>query len=84
MPEQKTPGKQPPEPSYEEAREQLVDVVRRLEQGGEGLEESIALWERGEELAKLCQTRLDGARTRLESAIRSREANDPPAADDEQ
>ncbi|MCW2759070.1 MAG: Exodeoxyribonuclease small subunit [Nocardioidaceae bacterium] len=55
--------------SYEEAREQLVEVVRRLEQGGEGLAESIALWERGEELAGVCQTWLDGARKRLDEVI---------------
>lgn len=52
-------------PSYELAREELVDVVRRLEGGGTTLEESLALWERGEELARICQTWLDGARARL-------------------
>jgi exodeoxyribonuclease VII small subunit len=58
-----------PEPSYEEAREELVDVVRRLESGGTSLEESLALWERGEWLAQVCQQWLDGARQRLEAAV---------------
>jgi exodeoxyribonuclease VII small subunit len=57
------------QPSYEEAREELVDVVRRLESGGTDLEESLALWERGEKLAQICQGWLDGARERLDAAI---------------
>lgn len=56
-------------PSYEEAREELLDVVRRLETGGSTLEESLALWERGEELARVCQEWLDGARQRLDAVI---------------
>lgn len=56
-------------PSYEEAREELIEVVRTLEQGGTTLEESLALWERGEALAKVCQDWLDGARTRLDAAM---------------
>ncbi len=55
-------------PSFEQARDELADVVRRLEAGGTTLEESLALWERGEELAKVCQTWLDDARTRLDAA----------------
>jgi exodeoxyribonuclease VII small subunit len=55
--------------SYEEAREELVEVVRRLESGGTDLEESLALWERGERLAEVCQRWLDGARQRLDAAI---------------
>ena len=55
--------------SYEEAREELVEVVRRLESGGTDLEESLALWERGEHLATVCQRWLDGARERLDAAI---------------
>jgi exodeoxyribonuclease VII small subunit len=54
-------------PSYEQAREELIEVVRSLEQGGTSLAESLALWERGEELAKICQTALDGARARLDA-----------------
>lgn len=56
-------------PSYEEARAELVEVVQRLEAGGTTLEESLALWERGERLATLCQEWLDGARQRLDAAI---------------
>jgi exodeoxyribonuclease VII small subunit len=57
-----------PEISYEQAREELVEVVRKLEAGGTTLEESLALWERGEELAAICQQWLDGARKRLAEA----------------
>jgi exodeoxyribonuclease VII small subunit len=60
---------QPPELSYEEAHEELVEVVRRLESGGTGLEDSLALWERGERLATICQQWLDGARQRLDAAL---------------
>jgi len=56
-------------PSYEEAREELIEVVRTLEAGGTTLEESLALWERGEALAKVCQQWLDGARQRLDDAM---------------
>jgi exodeoxyribonuclease VII small subunit len=56
-------------PSYEAAREELAEVVRRLEQGGATLEESLALWERGEQLAATCQEWLDGARARLDAAL---------------
>jgi exodeoxyribonuclease VII small subunit len=54
--------------SYEQAREELVEVVRKLEAGGTTLEESLALWERGEELTATCQRWLDGARERLANA----------------
>jgi exodeoxyribonuclease VII small subunit len=53
---------------YEEARDALVDVVRRLEAGGVTLEESLALWERGEALATRCEQWLAGARARVEAA----------------
>lgn len=53
---------------YEAARAELEDVVRRLEAGGIALEESLALWERGEALAVVCQQWLDGARSRLAAA----------------
>ncbi|MCW2852753.1 MAG: Exodeoxyribonuclease small subunit [Nocardioides sp.] len=56
-------------PSYEAAREELLDVVRRLETGGTTLEESLALWERGEQLATICQEWLDGARKRLDEVL---------------
>ena len=54
--------------SYEEARDELAKVVATLEAGGVGLEESLKLWERGEELAAICQQWLDGARAKLEAA----------------
>ncbi|MEX3103404.1 exodeoxyribonuclease VII small subunit [Streptomyces sp. V2] len=54
---------------YEQARDELIDVVRRLEAGGTSLEESLALWERGEELAKVCRRWLEGARARLDAAL---------------
>lgn len=56
-------------PGYEQARDELVEVVRRLEAGGTTLEESLALWERGEELAKVCRRWLEGARARLDAAL---------------
>jgi exodeoxyribonuclease VII small subunit len=54
--------------SYEQARAELATVVERLEAGGTSLEESLALWERGERLADVCQSWLDGARERLDRA----------------
>lgn len=59
--------------SYEQARDELVEVVRRLEAGGATLEESLALWERGEELAGVCQQFLAGARARLDAALQEPE-----------
>ena len=55
--------------SYEQARAELAQVVERLEAGGTSLEDSLALWERGEKLATICQDWLDGARKRLDAAI---------------
>ncbi|CAM5344179.1 exodeoxyribonuclease VII small subunit [Leifsonia shinshuensis] len=54
--------------SYEEARDELVRVVTELEQGSTTLEESIALWERGEALARHCEEWLIGAKARLDAA----------------
>ena len=59
----------PASPSYEAARDELADVVRRLEAGGTSLEESLTLWERGEALARSCQEWLDGAKARLDAAL---------------
>lgn len=56
------------QPGYEEAREQLVQVVIRLESGNVPLSESMALWERGEKLATVCQQWLDGATAKVEAA----------------
>jgi len=58
--------------SYEQARTELAAVVERLEQGGSSLEESLALWERGEKLADVCQRWLDGARERIDTARATR------------
>ena len=67
MTEQK-PGSDVAALSYEEAREQLIAVVGRLEAGGASLEESLALWERGESLAARCEEWLEGARWRQGAA----------------
>jgi exodeoxyribonuclease VII small subunit len=61
---------------YEQARDELIEVVRRLEAGGTTLEESLALWERGEELAKVCRRWLDGARARLDAALAEEEGRE--------
>ena len=62
----------PASPSYEAARDELAEVVRKLEAGGATLEESLALWERGEALAKVCQSWLDGAKARMDAALAER------------
>lgn len=54
--------------TYEQARDELIAIVSRLESGGLGLEESLSLWERGEKVAAVCQQWLDGARKRLDAA----------------
>ncbi|WP_298584378.1 exodeoxyribonuclease VII small subunit [uncultured Kocuria sp.] len=66
---------------YEQAREELVQVVSRLETGGTSLEESLALWERGEALASRCEQWLDGARERLDAARARRADGDGNNAD---
>jgi exodeoxyribonuclease VII small subunit len=53
------------EPTYEQARDELVQIVAKLEAGGTTLEESLTLWQRGEELAALCERYLEGARNKL-------------------
>ncbi len=76
----------PERPSYEAAREELVDTVRRLEAGGTTLEESLALWERGERLATVCEEWLEGARQRLDevvSATGTSVSDDTTAASDD-
>ncbi|WNG90420.1 exodeoxyribonuclease VII small subunit [Mycobacterium sp. ITM-2016-00317] len=54
---------------YEEARDELIEVVERLEHGGLDLDASLKLWERGEQLAKRCEEHLAGARARVEKAL---------------
>ena len=61
---------------YEEARDELIDVVQQLEQGGLDLDASLKLWERGEELAKRCDEQLAGARKRVEDALVSKDQDD--------
>ena len=59
--------------SYEQAREELAEIVESLEDGSSTLEESLKLWERGEELAKICQEWLDGAKKKIEAAKKGAE-----------
>ena len=59
-------------PSYEQARDELAQLVKRLEAGGLTLEQSIELWERGERLAVICEEWLEGARARLAAAVAAR------------
>ena len=63
--------------SYEQAREELTGVVKRLEAGGLTLEQSLDLWERGERLAAICADWLEGARARLTTAMAARHPDDP-------
>ena len=61
---------------YEECRDELIELVRTLEQGGLDLDASLKLWERGEELARRCEEHLAGARKRIEDALGSRDVTD--------
>jgi exodeoxyribonuclease VII small subunit len=71
--------------TYEQARGELAAVVERLEAGGATLEESLALWERGEQLAAVCQRWLDGARARLDAvAPGTADSPDGAAADQDE
>jgi len=63
--------------SYEQARDKLASVVKRLEAGGLTLEQSLELWERGERLAAVCEEWLDGARARLAAAMAKRDDAEP-------
>ena len=65
-----------PHLSFEDARDQLLQVVARLEAGNVSLAEAMSLWERGEELARICQTQLDGARDRVAASLNPQQ---PPA-----
>lgn len=75
MPESTTAPSDAQNMSYEQARDELVTVVRTLEGGNLPLEESLRLWQRGEELADRCQAWLDGARETLNEAQANRENN---------
>ena len=61
---------------YEACRDELIEVVRLLEQGGLDLDASLKLWERGEQLAKRCEQHLAGARKRIEDALAAGQADD--------
>jgi exodeoxyribonuclease VII small subunit len=63
-------------PAYEQARDELIELVKRLEAGGLTLEQSLQLWERGERLAAVCEEWLEGARARLASAMARREQDE--------
>lgn len=67
------------EPSFEDAQRELESIVERLERGEAGLDETISLWERGEELYKLCVGRLDAAHGKIEELTRT--AQPPPERD---
>ena len=69
--------------SYEQARDKLAAVVKRLETGGLTLEQSLELWERGERLAAVCGEWLDGARARLAAAMAKREGADSDRAEED-
>jgi exodeoxyribonuclease VII small subunit len=66
---------------YEQARDELTELVKRLEAGGLTLEQSLELWERGERLASICEEWLEGARARLAAATapRAEDGRDPSA-----
>jgi exodeoxyribonuclease VII small subunit len=66
--------------SYEQARDKLAAVVKRLEAGGLTLEQSLELWERGERLAAVCEEWLDGARARLATAMAKPDDAEPAQA----
>jgi exodeoxyribonuclease VII small subunit len=65
-------------PAYEQARDELIELVKRLEAGGLTLEQSLQLWERGEQLAAVCEEWLEGARARLATALATQ---DKPTAE---
>lgn len=65
--------------SYEQARDELTSVVKRLEAGGLSLEQSLQLWERGEQLAAICGEWLEGARAKLTAAMAAHEAAEAAA-----
>lgn len=60
--------------SFEQAEKELAEIVERLERGDAGLDEALRLWERGEELYKLCRAKLDAVHGRIEELARQAEA----------
>jgi len=71
-------GERPP---YEQARDELTELVKRLEAGGLTLEQSLQLWERGEELAAICAEWLEGAKARLATALARQDHAQPGRAE---
>ena len=67
------------EPTFEEAQRELEQIVERLERGQASLDETIALWERGEELYAYCRALLDAAHGRIEELARRADLERPPA-----
>jgi exodeoxyribonuclease VII small subunit len=65
------------EPGFEDAQRELEEIVQRLESGQASLDEAIALWERGEELYRLCVAKLDSAQGRIDELARRVEAVKP-------
>jgi exodeoxyribonuclease VII small subunit len=65
------------EPTFEDAQRELEQIVERLERGEAGLDEAIGLWERGEELYKLCVGKLDAAQGKIEELARRVDAAKP-------
>jgi exodeoxyribonuclease VII small subunit len=65
------------EPGFEDAQRELEEIVQRLESGQASLDEAIALWERGEELYRLCAAKLDSAQGRIDELARHVEAVKP-------
>ena len=75
------PAAQPQRPGFEQARDELTELVKRLEVGGLTLEQSLQLWERGEQLAAICEEWLEGARARMATAMtRQEQPGDAPDA----
>jgi exodeoxyribonuclease VII small subunit len=75
-----TGGRASKRPPYEQARDELTELVKRLEAGGLTLEQSLLLWERGERLAAICTEWLEGARARLAEAMTQRGDGDDQSA----
>jgi exodeoxyribonuclease VII small subunit len=77
-PDEAAPGPSQ-EPTFEEARRELERIVAQLESGQAGLEDAVALWERGEELYRVCLAKLDAAQGKIEELGRRAEATKPDA-----
>lgn len=68
---------------YEEARDELIVVVRTLEQGGLDLDASLEMWERGEALSRRCEEHLEGARKRIETVLGAESSDDDDIDEDD-